>query len=289
MTTVETDSAPASWRAWRAEREDQLRRPHDWLSVVAYHWVPRSEQPLPGLPGTWWADEDRLHVRVSAAEGARLPGEEGEPGDVLDGTASAAVGEAGSVRFLLTRDEVLVEVVRRAGLYAVRVRDPRAATRTAFTGVPTYDYDPAWVLDVVTEPYAAPRPTPVGAAAPGLTQVASAVGEVVLTHDGVQHRLVAVGTGERWTLLFSDETSGRTSSAWRVVPLSGDPASGRATLDLNRATNLPYAFTDYGTCPRPVEGNHLPFAVTAGERAPEGRTGVPGQDVPTRVPAEQPA
>lgn len=289
MTAVETGTTTAQWKAWHAEREEQLRRPHDWLSLTGFHWVPRSERPLPRLPGTWWADGDGLHVRAAAVEGARVLGPDGEPGTVLDGVASVTVGEAGSSRFVLTREDVLVEVVRRAGLYAVRVRDPRAATRTGFTGVPTYDHDPAWVLDVATEPYPAPRPTPVGAAAPGLTQTASAVGEVVLTRDGVEHRLVAVGTAGRWTVLFSDETSGRTTSAWRVVAVGGDPASGRATLDLNRATNLPYAFTDYGTCPRPVEGNHLPFAVTAGERAPAGRTGVPREDAPTRVPAGQPA
>ena len=50
----------------------------------------------------------------------------------------------------------------------------------------------------------------------------------------------------------------------------GDAAPGDATvrLDLNRAVNLPYAFSDFGTCPAPVEGNHVPFAVTAGERRP---------------------
>lgn len=289
MTAAETETVIAEWKAWHAAREERLRGPHDWLSLVDYLWVPSSERELPRLPGRWWADPAGLHVRATAAEGARLLDEDGEPGDVLDGVASVVVGEAGSARFLLTRDGVLVEAILRAGLYAVRLRDPRAAARAGFDGVPTYDYDPSWVLDVTTEPYPAPRPTEVGAAAPGLTQVASAVGEVVFTRDGAEHRLVAVGKGERWTVLFSDETSGVTSSAWRVVGLSGDPASGRATLDLNRAVNLPFAFTDFGTCPRPIEGNHLACSVTAGEKAPSGRSGVPGEDVPSRVPSEQPA
>src|SRR5690606_38722777 len=121
MTAVETGTTTAQCKAWHAEREEQLRRPHDWLSLTGFHWVPRSERPLPRLPGTWWADGDGLHVRAAAVEGARVLGPDGEPAAVLDGVASVTVGEAGSSRFLLTREDVLVEVVRRAGLYAVRV------------------------------------------------------------------------------------------------------------------------------------------------------------------------
>jgi uncharacterized protein (DUF1684 family) len=48
-------------------------------------------------------------------------------------------------------------------------------------------------------------------------------------------------------------------------------------LDFNRATNLPCAFTDFATCPLPPDGNHLPFAVTAGELLPHERR----RDAPT--------
>jgi hypothetical protein len=39
-------------------------------------------------------------------------------------------------------------------------------------------------------------------------------------------------------------------------------------VDFNRTVNLPFAFTDYGTCPAPVEGNRLALPVTAGEKRP---------------------
>ncbi|WP_163540876.1 DUF1684 domain-containing protein [Occultella kanbiaonis] len=287
--STDTTEAIVQWRDWHAAREEQLRGKHDWLSLVDYLWVPRAERALANLPGAWWADEEGLHLRATAVDGVRVLGPDGEPGAVLDGVAGVVVGEAKSARFALTADDVLVEVILRGGLYALRVRDPRSATLAGFEGVPTYDYDPSWVLEVSTTTYPQARPTTVLAAAPGLTQVASAVGEVSFTRDGAEHRLIAVGKGDSWAVLFSDETSGVTSSGWRVAGVTGDPGTGTATLDLNRAVNLPYAFTDYGTCPRPIEGNHLALAVTAGEKAPTGRTGVPGEDVPSRVPAEQPA
>jgi len=86
------------------------------------------------------------------------------------------------------------------------------------------------------------------------------------------------GTG---TVLFSDTT--QDTAEWRVVSLppvdeaaGGHAAADRAAgslpttvrLDLNRAINFPAAFSDYGTCPRPVDSNHLSFPVTAGEKAP---------------------
>ena len=71
--------------------------------------------------------------------------------------------------------------------------------------------------------------------------------------------------------------------------VEGDPASGVGVLDLNRAVSYPYAFSDFGTCPAPVDGNVLPFPVAAGEKAPAGRSGVPPTaGGPTALPGPPP-
>ena len=293
-------SDAAAWAAWHAEREDGLRPPHGWLSLVAYHWLPSAPAALPGVPGLWWADADGAHHRgdpgagdhgvvrtaedrpvttVVVAEGGSsvagtylLTGPVGPSGGAGAGPATAPDLERHGTR------AVAVEVVRRTGRYAVRLRDPLAPARLAFDGVPTFPYDPAWVLDAVVRWYDAPRPVVVGAARPGLVHHATTVGEVDLAveRDGVEHRatLVLTGTaGGAVTLLFSDEAQHLPAAVapWRVLGLDADVApgtEGRVRLDLNRAVNLPYAFSDFGTCPAPVPGNHVPFAVTAGERAP---------------------
>ncbi|MGO1336093.1 MAG: DUF1684 domain-containing protein, partial [Cellulosimicrobium funkei] len=121
---------------------------------------------------------------------------------------------------------------------------------------------------------AAPRPVVVGAARPGLVHPVRTVGEVdlVVERDGARRGATLALTGApdgAVTLLFSDEADG--VAPWRVLRVDADAVPGTAgsvRLDLNRAVNLPYAFSDFGTCPAPVEGNHVPFAVTAGERAP---------------------
>ena len=299
-TTHDVETARADWQRWREERDAGLAAPYDWLSVAAYHWITatgeeQADHPAT-VPGSWWVTDGALHVRTTPEDGLVLLTSDGEAQPApLDGVASVVVDEAGAHRFatigegaLDENGPVLVEVLRRGGYYALRLRDPQAGAREEFTGVPVFDYDPAWVIDVELQPYDEARAVRVKAAAPGLEQLATAVGEVVLQRDGREYRLVATGRGGSWSLSFTDATSGVLTSAWRAVPIDGDPATGHGTIDFNRAINYPYAFSDYGTCPRPVAGNHLDLEVTAGEKAPAGRTGVPPTEGgPTALPGEQ--
>src|SRR5690606_30997249 len=71
-TGAVTDSPDAAaWAAWHAEREEGLRPPHGWLSLVAYHWLPAEPAALPGVPGLWWADADGAHHRASEGRAVR--------------------------------------------------------------------------------------------------------------------------------------------------------------------------------------------------------------------------
>jgi len=271
MTTdVTTDSAQAgadaaapalAWATWHADRERSLATPHGWLSLVGYHWLPSRPAALADVPGEWWVDDAGAHRRV-----------DGETASfALDDDGSTTAGRylpAGRAR---TADpdesEVAVELVRRTGRYAVRLRDPQAPGRTRFGGVPTFPYDDAWVLDAPARWFDAPRTVVVGAARVGLVHAALVIGEVDVERDGrVTTLAVTAGHGSA-TLLFSDEAPG--VAPWRVLWLGDVQGQPTVRLDLNRTLNLPYAFSDHGTCPAPVPGNHLPFAVTAGERTPE--------------------
>jgi len=170
---------------------------------------------------------------------------------------------------MITAGERVVELARRGG-YVIRVRDPKSPTRTAFHGVPAYEPDPRWRLTGRYLPFAEPKPVTVGAVVEGLRHVYVSPGVVEFEHEGRTHRLTAFNGPAEGTLniLFTDETSGVTTYAANRslnVPVSDD---GTATLDFTRATNLPCAFTTFATCPLPPAGNHLPFAVEAGELLP---------------------
>ena len=290
--------------AWRAARERELREPYGPLSPVALHWPTATPQRLPGLPGEWWVANGLLFTRPVAGDATVLAGEHIEP----DGPTAIGVREGrsrtlgtflpedrdGSAAEPADEREVAVEVLLRTGRYGVRPHDPQAATRTAFDGVPAFDYDPAWVLDVPVRWYDEPEPVTVGGARPGLVHQVEVFGEVDVVVGGQAASLALTGSLTAPVVVFSDEADG--VAPWRTLqvtvpdgaagePVDGEPADGETgadgetsevaiatsdtlRLDLNRAANLSYAFTDFGTSVAPLAGNHLPFAVTAGEKTP---------------------
>ena len=73
-------------------------------------------------------------------------------------------------------------------------------------------------------------------------------------------------------MLFIDSTSGMTTYAANRVLLVDVPGpDGEVTLDFNRATNLPCAYTAFATCPLPSAENRLPVAIEAGEQRHQPR------------------
>jgi hypothetical protein len=140
--------------------------------------------------------------------------------------------------------------------------------------VPSYAPAESWVVTGTFEAFDEPRPTQVGAVVEGLGHVYVAPGIVRFSHDGAEYTLTAFNGKQAGSLLilFTDETSGETTyAANRSLNIATPDADGVVRLDFNRATNLPCAFTDFATCPLPPAGNHLPFAVTAGEQIPYER------------------
>lgn len=267
-TTAAVSSLQDAWTRWHAEREEDLRTPHGWLSLTALHWLTPEASAVPGLPGRWSATAEGVVVTASAADGLAVRSV-GGPRRV-DGTVTLhpVDGLPGS---LLEHGELVIEVARRTDSHVLRVRDPQAVTRTAFTGVPAFPVDERWVVEATFEPYAEPRTITVGAVVEGLSHFPTAVGDVAFTVDGQRQRLVALAgrDGEGLSLHFRDATSGATTYAGgRILRTPEADADGRLVLDLNRTVNLPCAFTDFATCPLPPAGNTLTVAVEAGERSP---------------------
>lgn len=254
------------WQDWKTAREAELAQPHGWLALVSLDWLTDSPREYPGIPGRWWQDADAAYV--DAAGGSLTY--EGSP--ITDVQRFELVNSGEGTRVLA--GDVEIEVARRSG-YLIRVHDPKAEVLREFHGVPAYEPAPDWVLQGTFEPFHEPRPTTVGAVVEGLSHVYTALGVVSFEHEGATHTLTAFnGKNGGLSILFTDATSGLTTYAANrslAVPQPGD--DGSVVLDFTRARNLPCAFTDYATCPLPPAGNHLPFAVEAGEKIPHERQG----------------
>ena len=272
------DTAFADWLRFRERRNAALAEKHGWLSLTGFFWLPDSPARLTGLPGLWSASNDGAVLAAEAAEELRLLSS-GEP---VQGRLTASLADEESLSWVGFRGghggQVVVELARRAGRYAVRPRDAASPVLTSFTEVPVYDYAPEWVLSGRFEQYRQPVDVPIRTAHPEVPGLQRSIGEVVISVPGntAEHRLQVSAAGpDSFNLTFHDHTNGTSTAEWRSLTFpapgtgTGAVPQGTVVLDFNRTVNYPSAFTAFGTCPMPVEGNVLAAPVTAGEKRPD--------------------
>ncbi|NEB93341.1 DUF1684 domain-containing protein [Streptomyces bauhiniae] len=273
MTThaPETDlhAFTESWQDWYRAHEENLADPHGFLAVTSLNWLDDHPRRFPDAPGTWRTGAEGVSVTLDEGEELTVAGE-----PVLGEHQFGLIPERGGVEAVW--GDAVIEVAKRGGHDIVRPRHPDAPLRTAFAGTPSYAPDPRWVVTGRYEPFPEPRPTTVGAAVEDLQHVYDAPGRITFELDGRPLALTAFpGKGPGGLMvLFTDETSGRTTyAANRVLSLAPPAADGTVVLDFNRAANLPCAYTDLATCPLPPAENRLPVAIEAGLRIPRERGG----------------
>ncbi|GAB5078965.1 DUF1684 domain-containing protein [Arthrobacter sp. AD-310] len=264
------ESFETEWQDWHAAHERNRAHPHGFLAVTHLHWLGSDAAPLEGAPGTWSVEDDVVRVVLEPGESLQRDGKE------LNTAGGAAltfgpIEERGSIN--LVSGDTVIEVAKRGGEYIVRPRNPENALLQAYQCTPAYSPDAAYAVRGTFVPFEAPRRTTVGAAVEGIQHVYEAPGEIRFKLAGQELALTAFNGHAPGSLsvLFTDQTSGKTTYAANrslsVVPA----ADGSVVLDFNRAVNLPCAYTDLATCPLPPAENRLPVAIEAGEKIPYER------------------
>ncbi len=261
------------WQRFRTSRNAALAVSHGWLTLTSFQWLDSQPSTVDLAPGLWSTDGTTATLTASAADGLTFV----ETGELVDGTYTATLQDEESLMWVQYGGDdgrhVVVELAMRADKYAIRTRDDDSPVLTEFTSVPTYDFNPDWVIEGRFEPYPEPVDVPIGTANPLVDGVHRSVGEVVFRVPGLPHEVRLHAEAEKLGALnvtFHDETNGRTTDEWRKVFVPKPRPDGTVIIDFNRAINYPSAFTPYGTCPMPVVGNSVDVAVEAGEKAPEG-------------------
>ncbi len=249
------------WREFRRAREAELTQPRGWLTLTGFHWLPETPTTLGDLPGRWSTDGQDAFLDAAPQDGLSV---DGAPVDGRSRKTVAETSRAPWVEFGGTE----IELLRRGGRLAIRMRAETSPDRERFAGVPTFDYDPAWVITATFEPYPDGRKVDVATHKPELRQQLPAMGEVVFTVDGQPQRLVATNIKTGLSIEFHDPTNGVETEPWRQLKFDDPGTDGTVVLDFNRAINMWFAFTDHATCPMPVTGNTITVPVRAGERSP---------------------
>jgi uncharacterized protein (DUF1684 family) len=246
---------------WRALREQRLRSPTGWLTLIDRVLLDEGDNELPIGTITLRDGEARLRARPGvtlkgAPAGERvLRSEEGAPADTLE------------------LEGRTYELFRRGQSFAVRVKDPGSAALRAFAGLEYFPIDPAWRIVARWERYQPPRQTlhqyDIG---PGLPR--QLLGRAHFELDGRPFSLEPVleEDSRRLFFTFADQTNHTESYPAGRFLYAAVPEGEEVVLDFNMAFNPPCAFTAYSSCPVTPPHNRLPVAVPAGEKRYAGET-----------------
>lgn len=249
------------WTRWHDEHEKRRAAPHGFLAITGLHWLDGTPQRFPGAPGEWSTGPEGVLVTLA-------------PGEELEGIPSGEhrfdpIPERGDIT--VGYGDAKLEIARRGGYDVLRPRHPDNATLVKYLGTPAYTPDEKWAVSGTFVAFEAPVPVTVGSVSEGLEHVYESPGKVEFTVGGQDLALTVFNGSTPGSLfvLFTDATSGVTTyAANRSLAIPAPDADGVVTLDFNRATNLPCAYTEFATCPLPPAGNKLPIAVEAGEQLP---------------------
>jgi hypothetical protein len=263
---VDIEEFRQDWERWHRRHETVRADRHGFLAITGRHFLSTDPQRFDDAPGAWHTGPGGVAVRL--ADGEEL---------VVDGATVRGRYDFGVIpeRRGVNAEwgDAVIEVARRGGYDIVRPRHPEHPTRLQYPGTPAFAADPRWAVPGRYVPFAEPRPTTVGSVVEELWHVYEAPGRVDFEIDGRALTLTAFNGHQPGTLsiLFTDATSGLTTyPANRSLQVGAAAADGTVTLDFNRATNLPCAYTEFATCPLPPAENRLPVAIEAGEKLPRG-------------------
>ncbi len=275
-----------AWRAevaaWKADRDQKLRKTDGWLSLVGLAWLKEGSNSVgsdpssavrlpagkaPARLGTIELAGGKARFVAAPGESVSVDGRKVTSIDLRDDTA-----EQGPT--VVEREPLLFFLIRRSDRLGVRIKDRQSATLARYHGLDYFPLDPALRLEGRFEPASTPTEVEVPNVL-GATEKLAAPGHVVFTLGGREQRLLALDdTGDgRLFLVFGDLTNGHETYGGGRFLYTAPPAEGRVIVDFNRAYSPPCVFTPYATCPLPPRENRLPLRVEAGEKTWDGAHG----------------
>jgi uncharacterized protein (DUF1684 family) len=284
---------PAATARWRAARDERLRAPDGWLSLIGLTWLKTGANrfgsapdndvhlpaPVPAHAGAFVVEGRAVKLVVEAGAALTLDGGPPRPGPLhTDAEPTPTVLASGTVSW---------QVIERGERLGVRVKDSASPARRAFTGSRWYPIDPAYRVVARLVPHAAAAKIVVPDATGG-RQTLESPGTLELTLLGKPVRLDPVLDGDDPSdqmIVFRDLTSGRETYGGGRFVRARRQADGTFLVDFNRAYAPPCAFTPYATCPLPPEQNRLKIAVPAGQKNDEtdaAHGGAPNPQKPTK-------
>jgi len=262
---------------WRRSNEEKLSAPFGWLALTGHYWLENGANSLgtanecsiqiptdldSKAKGSVTVDGDQIILTSEESSGilvnekwasaCRLNIEPMK--EEADGTDSITIGE-----------RLKLQLVRRAGRLAIRVRDQESFNRKTFEGKSWVDIQPAFCVEATFKPFEPEKSIRI-INIKGDSVEAMLAGTLSFQLNEREFTLDAISEDhESLFIVFKDLTSGKTTyGPGRFLTLKA-PVDGQVTIDFNKAYNPPCAFSPHTLCPLPPRQNHLDVEINAGE------------------------
>jgi len=265
----------AEIQKWREAYEADLKKDNGWLTLAGLFWLKEGSNTF----GTGAENDIVLPPGSAPARAGAFRSHEGKTWLALSsGTAFMVNGKpaAGEIELKpdsfgspdrITTRRLRMIVIQRGSRLGIRLWDNDSAVRHEYPGSKWFPVQEPFRVTAQFTSYAHPKMIPILNVL-GDTEPNPSPGYATFELEGKTCRLEPLLEGDDLFFILKDLTSGKETYAAGRFLYTGMPKGGKLVLDFNKAENPPCAFTPYATCPLPPKQNHLPVAVTAGERKP---------------------
>jgi uncharacterized protein len=261
---------------WRAQREEKLRAPDGWLTVVGLHWLREGTSTIGSakasdvvLPASAPATVGRLELAKGRAVFHAAPGVAVKAKDQSVKDLELHSDKSGEPE-VLTTGAVSMYLIERGGRVGLRVKDSDSAARRGFAGLTWYPVNESYRVTARFVPYEPAKQVPI-ANVLGMVEPLPSPGYAVFQLGGREVRLDPVleePDAKELFFIFRDATAGKETYPAGRFMYSAMPKDGQVVLDFNKAYSPPCAFTSFATCPLPPKQNRLDVRIEAGEKRP---------------------
>jgi uncharacterized protein (DUF1684 family) len=267
--------------AWRTQQDERMRSPQGWLALTGHYWLKSGLNTIgtasdcdvvlpngapPDSKATIHVSGNKISFHSDMAERFFI---EEQPIQSVELSIDTTRPESDSPSQISIGTRVRLQLVRRNGRLAMRVRDSESELIRTFSGKKWFDVDTKFRIQARFQAYDPPRTINI-INIKGDSVPSEIVGILEFELDGRTYSLDAMSEdSDSLFVLFRDKTSGESTYGSGRFLDTEKPVDGKVLLDFNKAYNPPCAFNPHTLCPIPPKQNRLDFAVRAGERLPE--------------------
>lgn len=280
LSTNQSDEYRSEVDAWRESHESKLRSPTSWLALIDHVWLVEGDNTFGSEDGVMIALPEGIRkeargtiqvnagfVRLRASSEAKI---------LVDGMQvedcvlkiDPVLAEADCQSRISIDERISMQLVRRNGRLAMRVRDASSPRIRDFRGNQWYPPIPEYRLEGRYVKYDEPQSKEIeNIRGDRLESRFTGYIEFNLRGQNLRWDAQEEGDGELF-IVFRDQTAGRTTyPSGRFLTLQLRKSENESiVIDFNKAYNPPCAFSPFTLCPLPTKANVLNQSIEAGER-----------------------